>query len=107
MTDEGGGWQENLQHAASVWVSAAAVRATTASTEARGFGSHDAAGASGVTKKVWVTGGASPRASHRALDGEQVSLDDVFSNGLRWPGDGKGEAKETANCKCRLDYATE
>jgi hypothetical protein len=36
-----------------------------------------------------------------------VSLDDVFSNGLRWPGDGKGEAKETANCKCRLDYATE
>lgn len=107
VDDEGEGWQENLRHAASVWVSAAAVRATTASAEARGFGSHDAAGVSGVTKKVWVTGGANPRPSHRAQDGERVSLDDVFSNGLRWPGDGKGEAKETANCKCRLDYATE
>ena len=105
--DEGDGWQANLRHAGAVWASAATVRALTASTEARGFGSHDAAGVSGVTKKIWRTGGTNPRASHRAQDGESVSLDDVFSNGLRWPGDGKGEAKETANCKCRLDYATE
>lgn len=107
VDDEGDGWQENLRYAATVWVSAAAVRAATSSTEARGFGSHDAAGVSGVTKKVWVTGGKNPRPSHAAQDGERVSLDDVFSNGLRWPGDGKGEAKETANCNCRLDYATE
>jgi HK97 family phage portal protein len=107
VDDSGDGWQENLRHAGELWVTAAAVRALTASTEARSFGSHDAAGASGVTKKIWRTGGNSPRPSHRAQDGESVSMDDVFSNGLRWPGDGKGEAKETANCKCRLDYATE
>ncbi|MFF5703403.1 phage portal protein [Streptomyces sp. NPDC012794] len=107
VDDSGNGWLANLQHAGDVWQSAADVRAMTAATEARGFGSHDAAGASGLTKKVWRTGGTNPRASHRAQDGEAVSLDDVFSNGLRWPGDGKGEAKETAGCKCRLDYATE
>jgi HK97 family phage portal protein len=107
VDDSGDGWQNNLRHAAEVWSVAAAVRASTVSTEARGFGSHDAAGASGLKRKIWRTGGTNPRPSHRAQDGEVVSLDDVFSNGLRWPGDGKGEAKETANCKCRLDYATE
>ncbi|MFD5676120.1 phage portal protein [Streptomyces sp. NPDC127040] len=107
VDDEGDGWQANLRHAGEVWASAATVRALTASTEARGFGSHDAAGVSGVKKKVWRTGGTNPRPSHRAQDGDSVSLDDVFGNGLRWPGDGKGEAKETAGCKCRLDYATE
>ncbi|MFJ3878059.1 phage portal protein [Streptomyces sp. NPDC090077] len=107
VDDDGDGWLANLQHAGDVWDSASDLRAMTASTEARGFGSHDAAGASGLTKKVWRTGGQNPRASHRAQNGEAVSLDDVFSNGLRWPGDGAGSAKETAGCKCRLDYATE
>ncbi|MFF5473338.1 phage portal protein [Streptomyces achromogenes] len=101
------GWQDALRNAAAVWVTAAVKRAVTASTEARGFGSHDAAGATGLTKKIWRTGGKNPRPSHRAQDGEQVSLDDVFSNGLRWPGDGQGDAKETANCNCRLEYAQE
>ncbi|MCX5522595.1 phage portal protein [Streptomyces bobili] len=100
-------WQDALRNAAGVWVTASVMRAATAGTEARGFGSHDAAGVSGLTKKVWRTGGTNPRPSHRAQDGERVSLDDVFSNGLRWPGDGKGEAKETANCNCRLEYAQE
>ncbi len=101
------GWQEALRNAAAVWVTASVMRAATASAEARGFGSHDAAGASGLTKKIWRTGGKNPRPSHRAQDGERVSLDDVFSNGLRWPGDGMGDAKETANCNCRLEYAQE
>jgi hypothetical protein len=107
VNDEGDGWKANLAHAGQVWASAAAMRALTVAAEARGFGSHDAAGASGLKKKIWRTGGSNPRPSHRAQDGESVALDDVFSNGLRWPGDGKGEAKETAGCKCRLDYATE
>ncbi|MEU6768517.1 phage portal protein [Streptomyces sp. NPDC046853] len=105
--DDGTPLAAALLNAADLWRTAAKVRAATAGAEARGFGSHDAAGASGLTKKVWRTGGKNPRPSHAAQDGEQVSLDDVFSNGLRWPGDGKGEAKETANCNCRLDYATE
>ncbi|MGW1134417.1 phage portal protein [Streptomyces griseoluteus] len=99
------GWTDALRNAAGVWVSAAVTRAVTASAEARGFGSHDAAGAAGLTKKTWRTGGKNPRPSHLAQDGETVSLDDVFSNGLRWPGDGAGAAKETANCNCRLEYA--
>lgn len=106
VQEEGGdGWREALQSAAGAWGTAAAARALTASTELRSFGGHDAAGASGLTKKIWRTGGTNPRASHKAQDGEQVSLDDVFSNGLRWPGDGKGETKELVNCNCTLDYA--
>ncbi|MDX3634329.1 phage portal protein [Streptomyces europaeiscabiei] len=108
VQEEGGdGWREALQSAAVAWGTAAAARAVTASTELRSFGGHDAAGASGLTKKIWRTGGTNPRASHKAQDGEQVSLDDVFSNGLRWPGDGKGETKELVNCNCTLDYAKE
>ncbi|MEU1496062.1 phage portal protein [Streptomyces sp. NPDC005732] len=108
VQEEGGdGWREALQSAAGAWGAAAAARAKTASTELRSFGSHDAAGASGLTKKVWVTGGTNPRASHKAQDGEQVDLDDVFSNGLRWPGDSGGETKELVNCNCSLDYAKE
>lgn len=108
VQEEGGdGWREALQSAAVAWGTAAAARAITASTELRSFGGHDAAGASGLTKKIWRTGGTNPRASHKAQNGESVSLDDVFSNGLRWPGDGKGETKELVNCNCTLDYAKE
>ncbi|MFD5656926.1 phage portal protein [Streptomyces hirsutus] len=108
VQEEGGdGWREALQSAAVAWGTAAAARALTASTELRSFGGHDAAGASRLTKKIWRTGGTNPRASHKAQDGEQVALDDVFSNGLRWPGDSGGETKELVNCKCTLDYAKE
>ncbi|MEV5770091.1 phage portal protein [Streptomyces antimycoticus] len=108
VQEEGGdGWREALQTAAAAWGTAAAARALTASTELRSFGSHDAAGASGLVKKIWRTGGKNPRASHKAQDGEAVSLDDVFSNGLRWPGDGKGRTEELVNCNCTLDYAKE
>jgi HK97 family phage portal protein len=108
VQEEGGdGWREALQTAAVAWGTAASARAKTAATELRSFGGHDAAGASGLTKKVWVTGGTNPRASHKAQNGEQVDLDDVFSNGLRWPGDSGGETKELVNCNCTLDYAKE
>lgn len=98
------GWQAGLKAAMAAWVVGAARRAVTAATEARSFGGHDAAGASGLVYKVWHTGGKNPRASHRALDGDRVELGDVFANGLRWPGDGHGKAAETSNCNCRLTY---
>ncbi|MFJ3948988.1 phage portal protein [Streptomyces libani] len=108
VQDEGGdGWREGLTAAAGAWAVAADMRAATAATELRSFGGHDAAGASGLDKKIWRTGGKNPRASHKAQNGERVALDDVFSNGLRWPGDGQGAAKETARCNCTLDYAKE
>ncbi|MGW4300419.1 phage portal protein [Streptomyces sp. NPDC004646] len=100
----GDDWRENLQSVAVAWSSAAASRARTASTELRSFGGHDAAQASGLMKKVWRTGGKNPRPSHKAQDGESVALDDVFSNGLRWPGDGEGRTEELVNCNCELDY---
>ncbi|MCX4993844.1 phage portal protein [Streptomyces longwoodensis] len=100
----GDGWRDALQTAAAAWGSAAAARARTASTELRSFGGHDAASASGLTQKIWRTGGTNPRASHKAQNGEAVSLDDVFSNGLRWPGDGQGRTEELVNCNCSLDY---
>ncbi|MFJ9113011.1 phage portal protein [Streptomyces sp. NPDC102283] len=106
---EAGGeqWREGLAAAGAGWASAAVSRATTAATEARSFGGHDAASASGLTVKVWRTGGTNPRPSHKALNGEQVGIDDVFGNGLRWPGDGAGKTEELVNCKCDLDYAKE
>ena len=104
---EEGDWRENLTTGLAAWVGAAAGRAVTSATEARSFGSHDAARASGLTRKVWRTGGRNPRPSHKALDGEAVALDDVFGNGLRWPGDGLGDVKETARCNCSLDYTRE
>lgn len=106
VRDEGD-WRDNLKAGLASWVVAAGMRAVTAATEARSFGSHDAAGASGLTHKVWRTGGKNPRASHVRLDGDAVELGGTFSNGLRWPGDALGDADETANCNCRLDYTRE
>ncbi|KUJ70398.1 phage portal protein [Streptomyces albus subsp. albus] len=107
VQEEGGdNWPKALAVAAAAWGIAAAGRSLTAATELRSFGGHDAASASGLTRKVWRTGGATPRPSHRALDGQSVALDDVFGNGCRWPGDGTAKVGEKANCRCRLDYET-
>lgn len=51
--------------------------------------------------KTWITG-SNPRASHAAMDGETVPIDDTFSNGLDWPGSG-GDAAEVAGCNCSVE----
>jgi len=52
----------------------------------------------GVTgTKTWLTGG-NPRSAHAALDGETVSLDEDFSDGSKWPGDGP----DSAGCNCSV-----
>lgn len=59
----------------------------------------------GVTK-TWVTTSGNPRPSHAAMDGETVGIDDVFSNGMEWPGDmagAGGDAGEIANCSCVVE----
>ncbi|MEL3944868.1 phage portal protein [Streptomyces sp. LNU-CPARS28] len=105
---EAGGedWRDQLRSAASSWGTAAAVRAVTASTELRSFGGHDAAKASGLVRKTWRTG-SKPRPEHARMDGETVALGETFSNGLRWPGDSTGNAKDNANCNCDLSYSAE
>ncbi|WP_217545576.1 phage portal protein [Streptomyces sp. GbtcB6] len=93
--------------AGGVWAAAALTRSQTAATEALSFGGHDAAEASGLGFKIWHTTSTDPRSQHLAINGAKVSLDATFANGLRWPGDSTGDADETANCRCTLDYAKE
>ncbi|GAA4680440.1 hypothetical protein [Nocardioides nanhaiensis] len=75
-------------------------------TEAVSFGRHDAATKSGLRTKTWRVTSTNPRASHAAQNGETVDIGDVFSNGLRWPGDHFGTPDDNAGCTCRLDYGT-
>ncbi|MBZ6258857.1 phage portal protein [Streptomyces olivaceus] len=96
-----------LLAAGAVWAAAALARSETAATEAVSFGGHDAAEASGVGFKVWRTTSADPRSQHLVMNGEKVPLGGTFSNGLRWPGDGTGDADQTANCRCILEYEME
>jgi hypothetical protein len=60
-----------------------------------------------VCTKVWVaTTGEIPnrtRESHLELDGEEVLVDEPFSNGLMCPGDPAGEPEEVWNCRCTMD----
>lgn len=59
---------------------------------------------SGAGTKTWRVTSSNPRDSHAALDGETVPLDQDFSNGLKWPGDGSsGDADELAGCTCELE----
>lgn len=52
--------------------------------------------------KTWVVNSTNPRASHAAMAGETVGIEDVFSNGLPYPGSLDGSADETAGCQCSL-----
>lgn len=42
------------------------------------------------------------RPSHQKVDGEIVDVEEKFSNGLMYPGDPNGSAKEVVNCRCAL-----
>ena len=52
--------------------------------------------------KRWVTGD-NPRPSHAMMNGEEVPIDEPFSNGLNWPGDDMGPADETCGCNCSTE----
>lgn len=56
-------------------------------------------GFSRTVEKEWHTG-SNPRASHAAMNGERVPIDEDFSNGARWPGDDILGPDETCNCNC-------
>lgn len=52
-----------------------------------------------VQKKVWIaTPDDRTRDTHLAIDGEEVKLNDTFSNGCMFPGDGSGPPEEVWNC---------
>ena len=52
--------------------------------------------------KRWKTG-PKARASHAAMDGETVPIDEWFSNGADWPGDDSLEPAESCGCNCTTD----
>jgi len=55
-----------------------------------------------VAKKEWLSSGDDRvRPSHQ-IDGEQVPLDGVFSNGMKYPGDPDAPPEETINDRCTV-----
>lgn len=84
--------------------SRAVVTAGTLVTTLSGFSTHEAAkqvAGDNPATKTWVTG-PNPRPAHAAMNGEQVGLDEEFSNGLSWPGDARGGADQVAGCNCDM-----
>lgn len=70
-----------------------------------------------VVKQWMATLDSRTRDSHAMMDGETIKVGDKwhhykFSNGLRYPGDPEGPAREVYNCRCTLvgdleDYPSE
>jgi HK97 family phage portal protein len=83
--------------------------AADAGTSLAGFGTHEAIQQTGKKGlKTWVVTSDNPRDSHKKLDGTTIKLDDLFSNGGRWPGDTKiRDIKERARCTCDLKVEVE
>src|SRR5690625_33534 len=80
----------------------------TVTAFAAGFGAVEAARQqTSRARKRWVVTSSNPRASHAAMHGEEVGIDDVFSNGLRWPGAYNGDPDETAGCECELEIVVD
>lgn len=81
--------------------------ARTACTGAENAGRQqsykDAADAGIIMQKVWMaTSDSRTRESHAAMNGETADIDDLFSNGLEYPGDPNGDAEEVYNCRCTM-----
>ena len=54
-------------------------------------------------KKRWVaTLDDRTRDSHQALDGDTIDVEERFANGLMYPGDPSGAAREVFNCRCKI-----
>ena len=102
--DESTGEERRASKLKEMIADVAVAWAASAVADAMGFGAHDAARGNGGTRKTWVVTSANPRPSHAAMNGETVGIDDTFSNGARWPGDGGLDVDESAGCTCILEY---
>lgn len=80
--------------------------ARTESIGALNEGEYRAAKLSNViATKEWLSQGDDRvRESHAEVDGEEVGLDETFSNGLMHPGDQDGDPEEVINCRCGVLY---
>lgn len=85
----------------------AATIARTETAPAYNFASKEAWKQSGVVaSKQWLTAGDDAvRDAHRAVDGQEVALDDSFvvdGERLDYPGDPNGDAGNVINCRCTM-----
>lgn len=77
--------------------------AGTMATAVAAWGTLEAGRQTGAATKTWVVTSGNPRSSHAAMAGETVPLNENFSNGMAWPGDGAiGDPGELAGCRCEL-----
>ena len=69
--------------------------------------SHYAVSQAGYTgtKKTWCSAADERvRDSHLDMDGETIGINELFSNGLEYPGDPNGPSFETILCRCVPGY---
>lgn len=52
--------------------------------------------------KTWQVNSGNPRSSHAAMAGEEVPIDESFSNGLEWPGGLGADVEDVAGCQCSV-----
>ncbi|QIG57674.1 portal protein [Arthrobacter phage Shoya] len=87
--------------------SRAAQSGMTAAATYVGFGMVEAARQTKPqAMKRWQVNSGNPRSSHAGVNGEEVPIDDDFSNGLKWPGSFNGDVEEVANCQCSVVIIT-
>jgi HK97 family phage portal protein len=82
----------------------AAQEARSSVTAMANFGAQEGAKAGGIKSKTWQVNSGNPRPEHAAMNGETVDIGDVFSNGMRWPGDPAGGAENNSNCECSVIF---
>lgn len=56
----------------------------------------------GVRKMWYATLDGRTRTSHRQIHGEVKELEELFTNGLLFPGDASGDPSELYNCRCTM-----
>ena len=60
----------------------------------------------GADKKTWRTAGDSHvRDAHAKMNGEEVGINELFSNGARYPVDSRLSAAFRINCRCALSFS--
>lgn len=86
----------------------ATIGAANESNTVVGYEEFENAKNDGKTRKKWRTQRDSAvRPTHREMEGKTIPIDDYFIVGgsaLLYPRDPEGDEKETAGCRCALDY---